>query len=69
MATNMGVDSGPVSPPLAGTKGNPAHDPTSRKNAGKDTVGDRALMDSIVLVGGAWVALVLLWYSVRNHNI
>lgn len=62
-------ETGPVSPPLVGTKGNPARDPKSKDKTGQGSVGDRALMDSIILIGLAWLALFALWYSVRNHNI
>ena len=54
-------------PPLAGTKGNPAHDPTVKRE-GQGTVGDRALMDAVFLVVLAWVLLLALWYSLRHHN-
>lgn len=65
----IGTDAGQSSPPLVGTKDNPAREPKSKANAGKGSIGDKALMDSIILVAVAWALLVLLWYSVRNHNI
>lgn len=59
----------PGAPPLAGTEGNPAHDPKARSKEGKGTVGDVALMDAIYIVVIAWVLLVALWFSLRHHNI
>jgi hypothetical protein len=63
------TDAGQVSPNLVGTKANPSRDPKSKDKAGKGSVGDRALMDAVMLVAAALALLVLLWYSVRNHNI
>lgn len=62
---------GVPTPPLVGTKDNPARDPssTAKGNDGKGTVGDRALMDSLILIGIAWGLLLLLFYSLRGHNI
>lgn len=64
----MGIDEGVNAPPLVGTQGNPARDPKASKNAMKGTVGDRAFMDAVMIVGGSWVLLFLIWYSLRNHN-
>ena len=35
----------------------------------KGSVGDTALMDSVVIVGIAWAILLLLTFSLRSHNI
>lgn len=56
-------------PPLAGTKGNPAHEPKKKLQDGKGTIGDKALMDAVILVIACWVLLFLLWYSLRHHNV
>ena len=58
-----------MSPPLAGTKGNPAHDPTRKGKEGKGSIGDKALMDGIIIVVLAWVLLLFLGYSLRHHNV
>ncbi len=63
-------DEGQNSPKLKGAPGNPARDPKAKKRAGaKGSVGDQALMDSIILISIAWAILLLLFYSVRGHNI
>lgn len=65
----MGVDKGQVSPPLKGTAENPARDPKSGGPAGGATVGDMAFKDAVIMVSVCWVLLILLWYSVRHHNV
>lgn len=66
-------DEGQTSPTLVGAPGNRPRDPSAtvqgRKKGGKGTVGDQALMDSIILIGISWVLLLLLFYSVRGHNV
>lgn len=59
----------PGAPPLAGTKGNPAHDPTRKDKEGKGSIGDKALMDAVVMVVLAWLLLAFLAYSLRHHNV
>jgi hypothetical protein len=44
----------PVGPRVAGAKG---------------SAGDVALMDGVIIVGIAWLILVLLSFSLRAHNI
>lgn len=44
----------PVGPRVAGAKG---------------SAGDTALMDGVMIVGAAWLVLVLLSFSLRAHNI
>ena len=56
-------------PPLAGTPGNPAHDPTRKDKQGKGSIGDKALMDAIIIVALAWALLFFLAYSLRHHNV
>ncbi|HWV44726.1 MAG TPA: hypothetical protein VN039_01685 [Nitrospira sp.] len=63
------TDMGQVSPDLKGSPKNPARDPKSKDKVDKGSIGDRALMDAVMLIVGALALLVLLWYSVRNHNI
>jgi hypothetical protein len=47
-----------------------AREPVGPKNAAsKGSVGDQALMDSLIIVGGAWILLFLIYFSVRTHNI
>lgn len=57
-----------ASPDLAGTGNNPARDPKPVKT-GKGSIGDRALMDALIIVALAWAVLILLAYSLRHHNI
>ena len=51
---DLNVSRDPVGPVVAGGKGTP---------------GDQALMDAVVIVGIAWVILILLALSLRSHNI
>jgi hypothetical protein len=54
---------------LAGMPGNPAHDPTRKDKEGRGSLGDKALMDSIVIVAVAWLFLLFLAFSLRHHNV
>lgn len=55
---------------LVGTRENPGRDPKSlRKTEGKGSVGDKALMTAVAIVGIAWVLLIFLALSLRNHNV
>lgn len=54
---------------LVGTRGNNARDPKRASKEGKGSIGDKALMDSIVIVAFAWALLVFLAYSLRHHNV
>jgi len=56
-------------PPLVGTKANPAREPSKRPATGKGGIGDTAFMDSIIIVVAAWLVLLFLMYSLRNHNV
>lgn len=53
--------------------GNPiqvTHEPVGPKRAGdKGSMGDQALMDSLIIVGAAWLVLFFLMFSLRRHNI
>lgn len=47
-----------------------AREPKGPKRAGDPgTAGDRALMDGVALIIGAWVVLFLLGFSLRGFNI
>lgn len=55
---------------LKGTPANPGNDPKARKRAGeKGSMGDQALMDAIVIVALAWLVILFLALSLRNHNV
>lgn len=44
-------------------------EPVGPKNAGSPGgVGDRALMDALAIVIGAWVLLFLISFSLRGHT-
>jgi len=61
----MGTEENGTSRPIVTTR-----EPVAPKSSGsKGTVGDRAVMDAVMLVGACWVALFLLSYSLRNHNV
>lgn len=45
-------------------------EPVGPKNAAsKGSVGDQALMDSLCIIAAAWTVLLLIYFSVRSHNI
>ncbi len=45
-------------------------EPVASKNRGTPTtVGNIALNDALLLVGLAWLVLILLYVSLRSHNI
>lgn len=37
--------------------------------ASKGSVGDKALMDAIIIVIAAWLILFMLGFSLRTHNV
>lgn len=53
--------------------GNPlvtSREPVGPKNAkSKGSVGDQALMDSLIIIGAAWLVLFMLMFSLRRHNV
>lgn len=53
-APNLVVHREPQAPAAAGDKG---------------SLGDTALMDAVYIIGGCWVALFLLFFSLRGHNV
>jgi hypothetical protein len=54
---------------LVGTKDNPAREPRKRPGTGKGSIGDKAFIDSVIVVAIAWLLLLFLMYSLRAHNI
>lgn len=45
-------------------------EPAGPKRAGdKGSMGDQALMDSIVIIGAAWLIVFALMFSLRRHNV
>ena len=54
---------------LAGTPKNPAREPSKRPRNGKGSIGDKAFMDAVIIVVVAWLFLLFLAYSLRNHNV
>ena len=51
---NLVVSRAPVGPAIPGEKG---------------SVGDKALMDAVLIVGIAWAILLLLCFSLRSHIV
>lgn len=53
--------------------GNPltvSREPVAPKNAkSKGSVGDVALMDSLIIIGAAWLILLFLTWSLRHHTV
>lgn len=54
---------------LVGTKANPAREPRKRPANGRGSVGDQAFMDAVYIVAAAWLLLLLLWFSLKTHNV
>jgi hypothetical protein len=54
---------------LVGTKDNPAREPRKRPATGKGSIGDTAFKDAVVIVIAAWVLVLFLYMSLRNHNV
>lgn len=54
---------------LTGSPQNPAREPTKRPPMGKGSIGDTTFKDAVVLVVLCWIALFLLYYSLRKHNV
>ena len=47
-----------------------SREPVGPKNvAKKQSVGDQAVNDAILLIVGAWAVLFLLAYTLRHHNV
>lgn len=61
----MGIESDGVSAPIKTTR-----EPVGPKRAGdKGSMGDRALMDAVVIVAAAWLILLILGFSLHRHNV
>lgn len=56
-------------PPLKGSPANPGRDPRKLPPIGKGSIGDVAFCDAVAMVIGAWILLILLYTSLRGHNI
>lgn len=55
---------------LKGTSANPSRDPKKILSQGnKGSIGDKALMDAVLIVALCWIGLLGLWVSLRNHNV
>lgn len=61
----MGIESERVGDPIKTTR-----EPVGPKRAGdKGSMGDRALMDAVVIVAAAWLVLAVLAFSLHRHNV
>lgn len=54
---------------LKGMPSNPGRDPKRRPKDGKGSIGDTALSDALIVVAVCWGLLILLAWSLRQHNI
>lgn len=54
---------------LKGMPLNLGRDPKSRQTMEKGTIGAYAFQDALMIVIIAWVLLLLLYYSLRHHNV
>lgn len=56
--------------PLKGMPDNPGRDPKAKKRPGeKGSIGDQALMDAVIIVAIAWLVILFLALSLKNHNV
>lgn len=53
---------------LKGMPANPGRDPKAQVE-GKGSIGDKALMDAIMIVVLAWAVILFLAFSLRHHNV
>lgn len=61
----MGTEDARVGNPIVTTR-----EPVGPKRAGdKGSMGDRALMDAVIIVGIAWGILLVLAFSLHRHNV
>lgn len=61
----MGIESDGVSAPIKTSR-----EPVGPKRAGdKGSMGDRALMDAVLIVAASWIVLLLLGFSLHRHNV
>lgn len=61
----MGMEAERVGEPIRTTR-----EPVGPKRAGdKGSVGDRALMDAVFIVGAAWLVLIALAVTLHRHNV
>lgn len=59
-----------TSPPLAGTAPGSAREPKRKPAPGeRGSIGDKAVIDGLVIVVAAWTILFFLAYSLRHHNV
>lgn len=54
---------------LKGTPQNPGRDPRKMAPAGKGSLGDKAFVDSLIIVAAAWGIILFLAFSLRHHNV
>lgn len=65
MGSYQGKEDDGFSKPLVTSR-----EPVGPKSAGdKGTLGDRALMDALVIIGIGWAILLFLVFSLRSFNI
>lgn len=61
----MGIEAERVGNPIVTTR-----EPVGPKRSGdKGSMGDRALMDAIVIVVAAWAVLLVLAFTLHRHNV
>lgn len=63
---NMATDEAPVTQLVT------ERDQTSKgksKKSNNRSIGDQAFLDAMLIIGGAWLVLIFLVYTLRAHNI
>lgn len=61
----MGIEAERVGESIKTTR-----EPVGPKRAGdKGSVGDRALMDAVIIVAAAWLVLAALAFTLHRHNV
>lgn len=55
---------------LAGSPQNPSRDPKRRRPLqGSGSMGDQAFIDAMCILGGCLLIVLLIGFSLRNHNL
>lgn len=54
---------------LKGMPDNPGRDPKRMKDGEKNSIGDKAFKDAVLIVIAAWLFLLFLVISLRHHNV
>jgi hypothetical protein len=68
MAGSMATEREPVTN-LVGTRANPAPEPSRKRREPRGSIGEIAFRDACIIVAIAWLVVIFLAYSLREHNV